>query len=194
MLYCLISGGHKEFHRRHKELCENTLLPAPSDAAALTASAVCCGGGGGVGDSNHMQRSVGLLAAEDVASSKDDRHQSDIDSHPASRVLPYLYLGNAKDAADLSLLQRLGITRVLNVTSQIPGYHEQSGITYKQLPANDSGHQNLKQYFEQAFEFIGELALCIYSSITLITLEYFILRCLRIFVLRAQYSTPFSRP
>ncbi|XP_065209691.1 dual specificity protein phosphatase 10-like isoform X3 [Planococcus citri] len=150
----LLIGGHKEFHRRHKELCENTLLPAPNDATSIGgstttgSSSVCC-------DSSSGDRSH-LPATEDIAASKDDRHQTDIDSHPASRVLPYLYLGNAKDAADLSLLQRLGITRVLNVTSQIPGYHEQSGITYKQLPANDSGHQNLKQYFEQAFEFIEE--------------------------------------
>lgn len=81
---------------------------------------------------------------------------ADIDSHPASRVLPFLYLGNSKDAADLTCLQDLGTTCVLNVTSQLPGYHEACGITYKQIPASDSGHQNLKQYFEEAFEFIGE--------------------------------------
>jgi len=81
---------------------------------------------------------------------------ADIDSHPASRVLPFLYLGNGRDAADLQLLRALGATRVLNVTSQLPGYHEERGITYRQIPASDSGHQNLKQYFEEAFDFIGE--------------------------------------
>lgn len=81
---------------------------------------------------------------------------ADIDSHPASRVLPFLYLGNGRDAADLQLLRALGATRVLNVTSQLPGYHEERGIIYKQIPASDSGHQNLKQYFEEAFDFIGE--------------------------------------
>lgn len=81
---------------------------------------------------------------------------ADIDNHPASRVLPFLYLGNGRDAADLQLLRALGATRVLNVTSQLPGYHEERGITYRQIPASDSGHQNLKQYFEEAFDFIGE--------------------------------------
>lgn len=71
-------------------------------------------------------------------------------------MLPFLYLGNSKDAADLACLQGLGTTCVLNVTSQLPGYHEECGITYKQIPASDSGHQNLKQYFEEAFEFIGK--------------------------------------
>ncbi|XP_044741243.1 dual specificity protein phosphatase 10-like [Chrysoperla carnea] len=80
----------------------------------------------------------------------------DIHSHPASRVLPFLYLGNGKDAADLECLQKLGTTCVLNVTSQLPGYHETRGITYKQIPATDSGHQNLKQYFEEAFDFIED--------------------------------------
>lgn len=89
---------------------------------------------------------------------------ADVDSYPASKVLPFLYLGNSKDAADLSCLRGLGTTCVLNVTSQLAGYHEECGITYKQIPATDSGHQNLKQYFEEAFEFIGK-----FNFITLLT-------------------------
>ncbi|XP_069680692.1 dual specificity protein phosphatase 10-like isoform X2 [Periplaneta americana] len=119
-------GGHKEFHRRHKEFCEDTLLP-PSGRPLLS-----------------------------CPSPGDCVVTPDIDSHPASRVLPFLYLGNQHDAADLNTLRSLGVTRVLNVTSHLPGYHEACGITYKQLPASDSGHQNLKQYFEEAFDFIEE--------------------------------------
>lgn len=139
----IFSGGHKEFHRRHRELCENTLLPPVSNIQSETMA--------NVGDSEV----IGSTATVTTSPQQQLLHLEDIDSHPASRVLPYLYLGNAKDAADFSSLQRLGINRVLNVTSQIPGYHEQSGIVYKQLPATDSSHQNLKQYFEQAFDFIG---------------------------------------
>ncbi|CAH0562637.1 unnamed protein product [Brassicogethes aeneus] len=120
----LLVGGHKEFHRKHKDLCEDTLVSGIS-SRGLPTSASCP-----------------ALA--------------DVDSYPASKVLPFLYLGNSKDAADLSCLQGLGTTCVLNVTSQLPGYHEECGITYKQIPATDSGHQNLKQYFEEAFEFIEE--------------------------------------
>ncbi|KAG8272966.1 Dual specificity protein phosphatase 10 [Homalodisca vitripennis] len=117
------TGGHKEFHRRHKEFCEDTLLPSGGPERSPVSPSECT---------------------------------PDIDSHPASRVLPFLYLGNARDAADLETLSAHGISRVLNVTSQLPGYHEHCGITYRQLPASDSGHQNLKQYFEVAFQFIGE--------------------------------------
>lgn len=98
---------------------------------------------------------------------------ADIDSHPASRVLPFLYLGNGRDAADLQLLRALGATRVLNVTSQLPGYHEERGITYRQIPASDSGHQNLKQYFEEAFEFIGEREICCFNHFELFSSLYF---------------------
>lgn len=123
------TGGHKEFHRRHKEFCEDALLP-PSGRPAL---------------SSPTSRVCSTL-----------ENSSDIDNQPASRVLPFLYLGNQKNAADLQLLKSLGVTRVLNVTSDVPGYHEAEGISYRKLPASDSGQQNLKQYFEEAFDFIGE--------------------------------------
>ncbi|XP_073980311.1 dual specificity phosphatase puckered isoform X3 [Rhodnius prolixus] len=86
----------------------------------------------------------------------------DIESHPPSRVLPFLYVGNARDAKDLDLLKDLGVTRVLNVTLQatiqLSGSTSSDGnvIAYRQLPASDSTQQNIKQYFEEAFSFIEE--------------------------------------
>lgn len=145
----LISGGHREFHRRHQELCEDTLLPSGGGN----------GGGGGADPSATTVSgctSPGLGCPVLSVSVLPTPQPADIDSHPASRVLPFLYLGNGRDAADLQLLRALGATRVLNVTSQLPGYHEERGITYRQIPASDSSHQNLKQYFEEAFDFIGE--------------------------------------
>lgn len=79
----------------------------------------------------------------------------DIESYPPSRVLPFLYVGNARDAGDTSLLRGLGVSKVLNVTLQAAG-PEPQGIAYRQLPASDSGQQNIKQYFEEAFSFIEE--------------------------------------
>ncbi|XP_015117305.1 dual specificity protein phosphatase 10 isoform X1 [Diachasma alloeum] len=137
----LLIGGHKEFHRRHRDLCEDTLLPGGSSSPPASVSG-CTSPGPGC-----PVMSIGQPTTPQPA---------DIDNHPASRVLPFLYLGNGRDAADLQLLRALGATRVLNVTSQLPGYHEARGITYRQIPATDSGHQNLKQYFEEAFDFIEE--------------------------------------
>jgi predicted protein tyrosine phosphatase len=78
----------------------------------------------------------------------------DIDTAVASEILPFLYIGNQRDAASREKLDELGITHVVNVTSHLPMHFEENGITYKRLPATDSGSQNLKQYFTEAIEFI----------------------------------------
>jgi hypothetical protein len=78
----------------------------------------------------------------------------DIENHPASQVTSFLFLGNMKDAGDVDSLVRLGIDHVLNVTTTPPGYTPHPGIVYKQLHAADNGYQNLRQYFDEAFEFI----------------------------------------
>jgi predicted protein tyrosine phosphatase len=82
-----------------------------------------------------------------------------MDTHPLTKVLPFLYLGNSKDADDRDGMTAIGVTRVLNVTTsqQSPSPamdHRASGVVYKRLSVLDNGHANLKQYFEEAFEFI----------------------------------------
>ncbi|CAG2115321.1 unnamed protein product [Medioppia subpectinata] len=77
-----------------------------------------------------------------------------------SPILPFLYLGDERHAADNDCLRQLGITYVLNITAEPlaadPYAEPRTGLRYKQLVAVDSYHQNLKQYFEEAFDFIDE--------------------------------------
>jgi len=80
----------------------------------------------------------------------------DIENHPPSQVSPFMYIGNMKDASDVTMLERLGIDHVLNVTAVSPLYTMEKSITYKQLQAADNGYQNLKQYFDEAFSFIDK--------------------------------------
>lgn len=78
----------------------------------------------------------------------------DIDTAAVSEILPHVLIGNQRDAADLERLKELGVTHIINVTSQLPLHFEEDGIVYKRLPASDNGSQNLKQYFQEAIEFI----------------------------------------
>lgn len=80
----------------------------------------------------------------------------DAENAVVSPILPFLYLGNEKDAQDLDLLRHLNIGYVVNVTTHLPLYHVSSGLRYKRLPATDNSKQNLRQYFEEGFEFIGK--------------------------------------
>lgn len=80
----------------------------------------------------------------------------DAENAVISPILPFLYLGNERDAQDLDLLRRLNIGYVVNVTTHLPLYHIKAGLRYKRLPATDNSKQNLRQYFEEVFEFIGE--------------------------------------
>ncbi|RZF40444.1 hypothetical protein LSTR_LSTR013906 [Laodelphax striatellus] len=118
------TGGHKEFLRRHRDLCEDALLPS------------------GVGTAPTAGPSTPSTPSDSLAPG----------TAPPSQVLPFLFLGSAHDAQDADCLRRLGVGRVLNVSCQAP---LRPTLTTKHLPADDSGHQNLKQYFEEAFQFIG---------------------------------------
>ncbi|XP_046876970.1 uncharacterized protein si:dkey-175m17.7 [Hypomesus transpacificus] len=81
----------------------------------------------------------------------------DVENAVISPILPFLFLGNERDAEDLDLLLRFNIGYVVNVTTHLPLYHLGSGLVrYKRLPATDNSKQNLRQYFEEVFEFIEE--------------------------------------
>lgn len=140
----LLKGGFQAFERAYPELCEDALMRTREEVESTPCydsynpSGFCMGVGMGGG----IPPSPGNEAA--------------IEQAQAAEVLPFLYIGNARDAQDLRVLQALGITRVLNVTAHLPGYHQDSGICYKTLPAMDSGHQNLRQFFDEAINFIDE--------------------------------------
>ena len=80
----------------------------------------------------------------------------DIENHPATQVLPHLYLGNMRDASNVAILGRLNIRYILNVTAKPRTDPLPAGFQYKHLEAADNGFQNLRQFFEEAFAFIDE--------------------------------------
>lgn len=72
-------------------------------------------------------------------------------------ILPHLYLGCAKDATNLDVLEEYGIKYILNVTPNLPNLFENAGeFKYKQIPISDHWSQNLSQFFPEAISFIGK--------------------------------------
>ncbi|KAM4600636.1 dual specificity protein phosphatase 10 [Polymixia lowei] len=128
----ILKGGLSCFRQSHENLCDHSLhLREGLDT------------GGAAGLTGALPHSLPSTP--------------DIDNAELTSILPFLYLGNEHDAQDANLLQRMNIGYILNVTTHLPLYHYDTGLfSYKRLPATDSNKQNLRQYFEEAFEFIEE--------------------------------------
>merc|ERR1712213_159886 len=134
----MLLGGLRDFQVSHRTLCEDHLMHnnnRPPNTASSSPSS---------------------KFLPDLPSPSDLCDTKDIENHPATQVLPHLYLGNMRDASDMASLSRLNIRYVLNVTAKQPSYHLPPGFHYKHLEAADNGLQNLRQFFEEAFSFIDE--------------------------------------
>lgn len=72
-------------------------------------------------------------------------------------VLHNLYLGSAKNSADLTQLKKYGISYILNVTSNVPNmFEDDKDFKYLQIPISDHWSQNLSAFFPECIRFIGE--------------------------------------
>lgn len=98
-------------------------------------------------------------------------------------ILPYLYLGCAKDSTNLAVLGQYNIKYILNVTPNLPNMFEHDGhFRYKQIPISDHWSQNLSQFFPEAISFIGEcigtmplfylLTLCVFLSVKNFVIDF----------------------
>ncbi|XP_055000829.1 dual specificity protein phosphatase 10 isoform X2 [Sorex araneus] len=141
----VLKGGLSSFKQNHENLCDNSLQLQE-----------CREAGGASAASGLLPQSIPTTP--------------DIENAELTPILPFLFLGNEQDAQDVDTMQRLNIGYIINVTTHLPLYHYEKGLfNYKRLPATDSNKQNLRQYFEEAFEFIDGLfgvmrILCIPSS------------------------------
>lgn len=79
----------------------------------------------------------------------------DVFTASVSKILSYLYLGNARDSQDVDLLRRLQITHIVNVTDSAPIVTKaMQHVKYLHLPATDTIQQDLRPAFDCAVQFI----------------------------------------
>ncbi len=147
----MLLGGLRDFQVAHRSLCADHLMhggPPPAVAAAVTSPTSPLAAGRlsfaeAASSSSNEPPLPSHFTSPVVASAAELRSTTtkDIENHPATQVLPYLYLGNMRDAADTGVLKRLGVKYVLNVTAKPPNYSLEPDIVYKQLEAADNGIQ-----------------------------------------------------
>ncbi|CAN8000166.1 unnamed protein product, partial [Ixodes hexagonus] len=174
-LWDLVACGQaREQLRRARDIvvyddCTGDLeCPQPSSSLSLVLAVLCQNGAkpavlkGGFREfqRQYAHECTSSTSPEDSGtSSPSEPLAKDLTVWPVTRVLPFLFLGNERDARDADLLDRLGVGYVLHVTTTPPlglqTRHGQ-GLRCKRLPASDSCHQNLKQFFEEAFAFLDE--------------------------------------
>jgi dual specificity MAP kinase phosphatase len=71
-------------------------------------------------------------------------------------ILPFLYLGSAFHASKKDMLDGMGISALLNVSSNCPNHFE--GVyQYKCIPVEDNHKEDISSWFIEAIEFIGKL-------------------------------------
>ncbi|NXX94127.1 DUS4 phosphatase, partial [Centropus bengalensis] len=74
-------------------------------------------------------------------------------------ILPFLYLGSAYHAARRDMLDALGITALLNVSSDCPNHFE-GHFQYKCIPVEDNHKADISSWFMEAIEYIDAVKEC----------------------------------
>ncbi|KAK2874538.1 hypothetical protein Q8A67_021691 [Cirrhinus molitorella] len=147
-----LEGGFNKFQTEYPEHCETNLdcsCPSSSPPSSVL----------GLG---------GLRISSDCSDGESDREPGSATESEGSplpnnqpafpvQILPYLYLGCAKDSTNLDVLGKYNIKYILNVTPNLPNMFEHDGeFKYKQIPISDHWSQNLSQFFPEAISFIDE--------------------------------------
>ncbi|XP_053227073.1 dual specificity protein phosphatase 9 [Podarcis raffonei] len=145
-----LQGGFHKFQAEWPHLCETNLDTASASSSPVPPAAPVVGLGG-------------LSLSSDCSDAESGPLSSGVESEGASppsfpvQILPNLYLGSARDSANMDTLAKLGIRYILNVTPNLPNLFEKNGdFHYKQIPISDHWSQNLSQFFPEAIEFIDE--------------------------------------
>ncbi|XP_067879543.1 dual specificity protein phosphatase 2 [Heterodontus francisci] len=121
---CFLKGGYETFHSLFPEMCTENLSPC----------AHSCPQAG----------SMPTLVA---------RGTPLYDQGGPVEILPFLYLGSAYHSSRKETLQSLGITALLNVSSNCPNYFE-GVFQYKCIPVEDSHLADISAWFREAIDFI----------------------------------------
>ena len=75
-----------------------------------------------------------------------------------TELLPHLFIGDEQNSCNKEILDKIGITAILNVSSSCQSLFT-SQYTYKVIPVQDKNNENILVWFAEAIQFIGKFAL-----------------------------------
>lgn len=129
---CLLKGGYERFHSEYPEFCMKTKSPTtPSSPTTV----------------EHLEHSCSSCGTP--------QH----DQGGPVEILPFLFLGSAHHAARRDMLDALGITALLNVSSDCPNHFE-GHFQYKCIPVEDNHKTDISSWFMEAIEYIDSVKTC----------------------------------
>jgi dual specificity MAP kinase phosphatase len=147
----IFTGGLKEFVQKHKNLCES-MCHAPKR------------------EHTEYETLVGATRKLSTEGPIEKQCNGGVASGPpVSEIIPRLFIGNKISASDESLINKLDIKYILNVTKDHPNYFQhRSDLIYKQISVNDSSQEDIGMHFEDALKFIGENQITLLSILATI--------------------------
>lgn len=103
---------------------------------------------------NHLQ----INLVEDFTSDPTDKttFSPHTDLCPVN-ILPYLYLGSANHASQKELLDKIGITAILNVSKTLPSAFSNC-YEYMTIAIDDNERENISSHFDSAINFIEDVS------------------------------------
>lgn len=121
----ILLGGMENFEASYPNLCTNKPIGKVSSPTKITL------------DTSVIERAERVQTPESIP----------------VEILPYLFLGSAKDASNIEMLRKMGITAILNITTQCPNLFE-SEFEYMCIEVEDSHQADLLSKLQQAITFI----------------------------------------
>ena len=72
-----------------------------------------------------------------------------------TELLPHLFIGDEQHSCNKELLDKIGITAILNVSNSCQSLFT-SQYVYKVIPVQDKNNENILVWFAEAIQFIGK--------------------------------------
>ena len=86
-------------------------------------------------------------------STKIYNHISNVFLQP-TKIIDNIYLGNAYNASNYSVIRDNNIKYIINATKELPNFYELYDINYLRVPVSDNSENHISQYIQQTLDFI----------------------------------------